>query len=127
MLDKAPQGDGQFACKSNDANLATAHPHPAKPFVPPQRKFSVWLVTEPEPSQLDQCLPSKLGACFVDTSIATSVTAIVRAGREPNERRHVSSRFERTMIDLGNQHRGGRLSNSAKCREALNPDLRALI
>jgi hypothetical protein len=62
LLDKAPQGDGQFACESNDANLATSHPHPAKPLVPPQRKLAVGLVTEPEPSQLDQCLPSELCA-----------------------------------------------------------------
>jgi hypothetical protein len=65
LLNEAPQGDRQFSCKSNDANLASAHPLPAKSLMPPKRQLAVWLVAEPEPRQLDERLPRELGTCFL--------------------------------------------------------------
>jgi hypothetical protein len=88
--------------------------------VPPERELAVGLIAEPEPSQLDERLTSELGARLADSSIAVDVTALVGAGCEPNERRHVSSRFKRPMVNFGNQHGRRRRAHGAKCRQALN-------
>jgi hypothetical protein len=80
LLDKAPQGDRQFASERNDTNLAFAHPHPTKPLLPPQRELAVGLIAEPGPSQLDQSMPSKLFARLVDSAITVGIAAVVGAG-----------------------------------------------
>jgi hypothetical protein len=65
-------------------------------------------------------VPSELCARLVDTSIAIGVAAVVGAGRQPDKRCHVSPRFKRAMVDLGNKNRCGRLAHGTERRKTLN-------
>jgi hypothetical protein len=84
LLDKAPKGDCQLTCESNNAHLAATHPLPAKPLMPPKRQLAVWLVAEPKPCQLDERLPRELGTCFADPSISAFFPARVGTRCEPD-------------------------------------------
>ena len=116
-LDKTPQRDCKFSGQRDNADLAASHAFGAEALAPPQRKFAVGLIAEPEPSQLDERLPRELVAGLADPSIAVDVATVVGAGRKPNERRHMSSRLERSMIDLGDQHGRCRLAYRAQLRQ----------
>ena len=120
VLDKTPQRDCKFSGQRDNADLAAPHAFGAEALAPPQRKFAVGLIAEPEPSQLDERLPRELVAGLADPLITVDVTTVVGAGRKPNERRHMSSGFERSMIDLGDQHGRCRLPHGSKLRQTLD-------
>jgi hypothetical protein len=50
---------------------------------------------------------------LADTAITRDIPAVVGTGGEPHERCDVASRFERAVIDLGDEH-GGRCSSHSK-------------
>jgi hypothetical protein len=83
IFDEAPERYRELSSQRDNADLATTHTLVPEAFVPPQRQLAVGLVPEPEPSQLDQCLPSELGARLVDAAITIGVAASVGARREP--------------------------------------------
>jgi hypothetical protein len=85
IFDEAPERYRELSSQRDNADLATTHTLVPEAFVPPQRQLAVGLVPEPEPSQLDQCLPSELGARLTDAAITIGVAASVGAGREPHE------------------------------------------
>jgi len=120
VLDKTPQRDRKFSGQRDNSDLAAPHAFGAEALAPPQRKFAVGLIAEPEPSQLDERLPRELVAGLADPLIAVDVATVVGAGRKPNERRYMSSRLERSMIDLGNQHGRCRLAHRAELRQTLD-------
>ena len=60
VLDKTPQRDREFSGQRDNADLAAPHALGAEALAPPQRKFAVGLIAEPEPSQLDERLPASL-------------------------------------------------------------------
>jgi hypothetical protein len=120
VLDKAPQRDRKFSGQRDNSDLAAPHALGAEALAPPQRKFAVGLIAQPEPSQLDERLPRKLVAGLADPLIAVDVATVVGAWRKPNERRYMSSRLERSMIDLGDQNSRCRLAHRAELRQTLD-------
>ena len=120
IFDEAPECDCKLSGQRDDADLAATHAFVAETLAPPQRQFAVGLIAEPEPSQLDECLPRELVAGLADSSIAIDVATIVRSGGQPDERRHVSPRFKRAMVDLGDQDGCCCLAHGAKRRQVSN-------
>jgi hypothetical protein len=120
VLDKTPKRDCKFSGQRDNADLAAPHAFGAEALAPPQRKFAVGLIAEPEPSQLDERLPREPVAGLADPLIAVDVATVVGAGRKPNKRRYMSSRLERSMIDLRDQHGRCRLAYRAELRQTLD-------
>ena len=116
-FDETPQGDGELAGQRDDPDLAGPHAFRAEALAPPQRKLAVGLIAQPEPCQFDQGLPRELVARLADPLIALDVAAAVRARRKPEERSQMSSCCERSVIDLGDQHRRRRFADPAELRK----------
>src|SRR3954447_22949862 len=112
VFDKAPKGYRKLSSQRDNADLAPPHAFVSEALVPPQRQPAVGLVSEPEPSQLDQCLPSELGARFTDASIPICISALVRTRRKPHERRNMPPCFERAVIDPSDEHSSRRFSHA---------------
>jgi hypothetical protein len=120
LFEEAPQRDRELSCQCDNANLAAAHPHAAEPLTPPKRKFTVWLISQPEPSEFYQRLAGQLCAGLVDPTITAHVAAGVRAWRKSNERRDVSSAFNATVVNFSDKDGGRHLADSSHFRQPLN-------